>query len=286
MKNYFITQGKMLFTFTLFVVMVTACQKMDRPALGNYAQDANAPGGPLKFYAAFDGSSTNPLMNGVDSIRANFPSDNPFASITGISGKGIQGDGVKIVKYAGANDFPSTASSFTVAFWEKRNGAPQGNASFFYHLASNNGYWTGGSAMFGLFDWGTVNDSAILKLDCVDANGGDNWFQWVNNGPGNDQRVYKIMDNNWHHIAFVYDASTSTMTLYVDGKANPYTQKWGTHGGVNLDATKVNGLDIGGCRNIPTMGWGQSWDGGLDQFRLYSKALASADVASLYTNKQ
>ena len=286
MKKYFSSANKLLLIVSLVMIAATGCQKLVRPALGNYPQDANPPGGPLKFFAAFDGTTSNPLMNAVDSIRANFPSDNPFTSIAGITGKAVQGDGVKIIKYAGANDFVATASSFTVAFWEKRNGAPQGNASFFFHIPSNNGYWTGGSAMFGLFDWGTVADSAILKLDCVDASGADNWFQWVNNGPGNDQRVYKVMDNNWHHFAFVYDGTTSTMTLYVDGKANPNTQKWGSHGGVNMDATKANGLDVGGCRNIPNMGWGQSWDGALDQFRLYSKALSATEVSTLYTNKQ
>jgi hypothetical protein len=62
------------------VVLAASCQKMTRPALGNYPKDANPPGGPLKFYAAFDGTSSNALMNGVDSIRADFPSNNPLKS--------------------------------------------------------------------------------------------------------------------------------------------------------------------------------------------------------------
>ncbi len=43
--------------------------------------------GPLKFYVAFDGTTSNPLMNAVDSIRAKFPSDNPLASIDGAKRK-------------------------------------------------------------------------------------------------------------------------------------------------------------------------------------------------------
>jgi hypothetical protein len=87
-------------------------------------------------------------------------------------------------------------------------------------------------------------------------------------------------------MAFVYDATTSTMTLYVDGTANANKQTWGTHGAANMDASKITGLDIGGMRNIPNMGWGQSWDGGLDQFRLYSKALSASEVSALYVGKQ
>jgi len=256
-----------------------ACNKPERPALGNYPKDSNPPGGPLKFFAAFDGTST-PAMNGVDSIRANFPADNPFTQIDGVSGKAVEGDGIKVIKYSGPNDFASTAGSFTVAFWEKRNGAPQGNAAFVFNIASTNKYWAN-SSMFALFDWGTVDDSAIIKFDCVDVNLGDNWFQWQGN-----QRVPGIMDNQWHHIAFVYDKTTSMMTLYVDGVANPNQQGWGTHGGANMDGTKVAGFDIGGNRGIPDLGWGQSWEGGLDQFRLYGTALSAEDVQSLYSNKQ
>lgn len=263
----------------VFFVAAAGCKKLARPALGTYPVDANPPGGPLKFYVAFNGTSTNPLMNAVDSIRANFPSDNPLTSIAGISGKAIQGDGVKVVKYAGCNDFLSTAKSFTVACWEKRNGAPQGNAAFFFNVPSSNGYWAK-SSMFGLFDWGTTNDLAIIKVDVVDANMGDNWFQWQGS-----TRVSGIMDNNWHHIAFVYDAGTSVMTLYVDGVANPNTQNWGSHGSANMDASKATGFDIGGNSGIHDLGWGQSWEGGLDQFRLYSKALSAAEVSALYTGK-
>jgi hypothetical protein len=43
-------------------LIATGCKKLDRPPLGDYPKDANPPGGPLKFYAAFDGTTTNPLM--------------------------------------------------------------------------------------------------------------------------------------------------------------------------------------------------------------------------------
>ena len=137
--------------------------------------------------------------------------------------------------------------------------------------------------MMGLFDWGSNNDSAVLKLDVVDASVSDNWFQWAGT-----QAVHGIMDNQWHHLAFVYDAGSSTMTLYVDGAANPNTQTWGTHGAANMDASKVTEFDIAGNSNIPTLGWGQNWETGnsLDQFRLYATALTADQVKTLYTNKQ
>src|ERR1044071_7681160 len=105
------------------------CQKMDRPKLGDYPKDTNPPDGPLKFYTAFDGTTTNKLMNAVDSIRANFPASNPFTQIDGINGKAVKGVDQKAILYPSANDF-NNATSFTIAFWEK-NSVPTGGSPQF-----------------------------------------------------------------------------------------------------------------------------------------------------------
>src|ERR1041385_4218462 len=183
----------------LIILIGAGCKKLDRPALGDYPKDANPPGGPLKFYAAFDGTSSNSLMNAVDSIRANFPAENPLSPTAGISGKGIHGDGTKFIKYAGANDFAATATSFTVAFWEKRNGIPNGNASFVFSIPAGNKQWGDfGFSMFLLFDWGTWTPatSATVKFYMVDDNCHcDTWLTWEG---GN--KVPNLQDNNWHHM--------------------------------------------------------------------------------------
>lgn len=286
-----------LFSVLALTIVVASCQKMKYPALGNYPKDANPPGGPLKFYAAFDGKDSNVLMNAVDSIRANFPSDNPLASIPGISGMAIQGDGSSFIKYAGANDFSAHDSSFTVSFWEKRNGIPNGNASFAFTLTSANKQWGDyGFSMFALFDWGswTPATSAKIKFYVVDDNCKcDNWFAWDSSkygyGPGDTVRtdyVPNVQDNNWHHIAFVYDGTASTITLYVDGTANPAVLRWPNHGYLITNASQIQELDLGGDSNIGSQGWGMNWDGGLDQFRFYGVALTADQVKALYTNKQ
>ncbi|MBK8952275.1 MAG: hypothetical protein IPM85_08340 [Chitinophagaceae bacterium] len=108
-------------------LLLASCQKMDRPALGDYPKDANAPGGPLKFYAAFDGTTTNPLMNAVDSVRANFASDNPFTSSTGVSGKGVTGVNKKFIKYPSFNEWASS-KSISISVWYKKDGQTKNNA--------------------------------------------------------------------------------------------------------------------------------------------------------------
>ena len=287
--------GHLFFSLAL-IILVGSCQKLEKPSMGSYPKDANPPGGPLKFYAAFNGKDSNVLMNAVDSIRANFPSANPLTSIPGISGQAAQGDGTSFIKYASANDFSSHDSSFTIAFWEKRNGIPKGNAAFAFTLASSNNQWgTYGFSMFLLFDWGTWAPAtkAKIKFYMVDDNCKcDNWFTWDSTKYINGKDtvatnfVANVQDNNWHHIAFVYDGTASSLTLYVDGAANPNVLKWWNHGSLITDPSKIQELDLGGDANISNQGWGTNWDGGLDQFRFYSGALSASAIQALFNNKQ
>lgn len=269
--------------FGLVIVLAAfGCQDMDRPELGNYPVDENPPGGPLKFYVPFDDNTTDPLRFAVDNIRAKFPSDNPFTQIAGITGKGAQGPAdhnQKFIAYSKPNDWAATAKSFTVSVWEKHNGATKG-AEFIFGLPSTNGHPTGGTMML-LLEGNNTNAIAV-KFFIVDKNMGDNWFAWEGS-----QAVPGLVDNQWHHLVFVYDANTSVMTFYKDGVALP-TRNWGTHGAVNLDDSKVGGLRLGGGPGPgPDNAWtGNVWLGGLDQFRLYASALTAAEVMALYTGKE
>ncbi len=281
-KNYMKINIKIFLSLALLLVLISSCKKLDKPALGDYPKDASAPGGALKFYAAFDGTTADPLMNAVDSIRASFASSNACSSISGISGKAVLGNGSQFVKYISPNDFVGTAKNFTVAFWEKRNGMPIGEAEFPFSIASNNGHWAGTSMML-LFDHagaGATNSLAVLKFVLVDKNMNDTWLTWEGSN-----KVEGIQDNNWHHLAFVYNATSSALSLYVDGAANTNVATWSGHGDANMDASNVSGFIIGG-RPKEDLGWGRSWTGGIDQFRMYNTALSSADIAALYSGKK
>ncbi len=270
-------------------LMASSCQKMDKPGMGDYPVDANAPGGPLKFYAAFDGTSDNPLKNAVDSIRANYPSENPLAPIEGISGKGVQGESLKFVKYIKPNDWAATAESFTVSCWYKRDGQTknnEGNNGPEYLLSTravNDYNWSNGSFLFFL----EGNNTACAVKFYIQTKTGDGWLTWEN-----AESIPGLLNNQWRHIAAVYNSATSVMTLYIDGVAHGITKQWGTHGALNLDEEKIAEFRIGrGPRNDGDAdgvgGWLQSsWKGGIDQVRLYSTALTAAEINSLYTSKK
>lgn len=273
----------------LIMLMAAACQKMERPTLGDYPKDSNPPGGPLKFYTAFDGNTENTLKNAVDSIRANYPSSNPLASIDGISGKAVMGESLKYIKYVKPNDWANKSESFTVACWFKKDGQTKNNGGtngpeyLMSFRAAKDYNWSNGNFLFFM----EGNNTACAVKFYIVAKNGDAWLTWEGG-----QSIAGLLDNKWHHIAAVYNSSTSKMTLYVDGIANPNEKTWGTHGPLNLDDSKIAEFRIGrGPRNDDdgdgVGGWLQSsWKGGIDQFRLYGTALTANEVKDLFTFKK
>lgn len=271
-----------------FVVLAfTACQKMDRPALAaDYPTDANPPGGPLNFYAAFDGTTTDPRMNAVDSVRATFASDNPLQSVQGVSGMALQGENKKFVKYAKPNDWAVKAQSFTISAWYKRDGQTKNNTGtngpeYIFSFKANNGHWSGSSAL--VFIEGN-NTAAAVKTMFVDNTGKDAWFEWKDG-----DMIAGLLDNQWHHMAFVYDAATSSMTLYVDGVANPKVKTAAGFGNVDFDDSKITEFRVGAGPNnsFDSDDWlSSTFKGNIDQLRLYSTALTAAEITGLFTAKK
>jgi hypothetical protein len=284
-----------LFLFMLswiFLIAMISCQKMSRPPLGDYPQDyTTTPTTPLRFFASFD--STKPEHSQInkrfrDSI-SDYPSFFPSSDvkvIPGISGTAENGGAVV---YTNANDF-GKASSFTVAFWEK-NTVPQNDPQWLFTLPSKDG-WTNSnfSAYVEHQNAGSTSTDAVVKLIWgVDA---DQWFEFkdANKMPGN------LLNNQWHHMAFVYDQTTSKMSYYVDGVAltglpsglTDVTKDGGPRGPAAF--TNPVGFVIGGWAKQGGFGgatdsWIQPWKGGLDQFRLYNKVLSASEVAALYNSK-
>ena len=147
-------------------------------------------------------------------------------------------------------------------------------------------------AIFWLVDHdgaGSTPDSAATSLVIQ-----DNWFVTHDNErlPGH------ILNGDWHHIAITYDQTTSKISYYIDGEkatnVSDASSTWLTngapHGPVMFQDTY--GFVLGGWNKhanlgngAPTDAWIQSWQGGLDQFRLYNKALSDSEVKALYDSK-
>lgn len=256
-------------------LLAAGCKKLDRPALGDYPKDANPPGGPLKFYVAFDGTTNNPLMNAVDSIRANFPSSNPLASVAGVSGKAVQGVIDKAIKYPSANDF-KTATSCTISMWVNNSVNP--NTEFLFSLTDKD-FWHNSGA-FLLAEHATPT-KCQLKFALM-----DHWVEYI------DNFNKPLFDGQWHHLAFTYDETTSTPKVYFDGAEVPLPPgAAGNFAGLGkLDLKNASNLVLSGWNKHagldgPTDSWISAFTGKMDQFRLYNKVLSASEIQALYNSK-
>jgi hypothetical protein len=268
---------------------IASCKKLDRPALGDYPKDANPPGGPLKFFVAFNGTTTNPLMNAVDSIRANFPASNTAASVDGVSGKGYKGSETTFTQYASANDF-TKSTSFTISFWLKKTPQAAGKGTNFAFALNSKGYsWTNLKIFLEFEDAGNPStvDSAAAKFYLLDQ-----WFEFIGT-----KKMKNVLNGSWHHLAFTYNEATSVLTTYIDGAVpanlpagfGNVTNGANPRGKLDLISGKdITGFTVGGpgttAHDANT--WMNNFDGQLDQFRMYGTVLSQAEITALFTNKQ
>ncbi len=272
LKNY-------ITTIIAFAIVVGSCNKPEHPALGDYPKDTNPPGGPLKFYAAFDGSA-------VDSIRANFGVLNNASFGTGVSDSAVQLDGSKngYVSFPSANDF-GQATSFTISFWmnitlaQKDNNHAVGILAF----ANSKNFW-GNATFYADNNAKSPSDSMDLKMHFNAANNGDNW----NFAGYNFSHAWpKMYDGNWHMVTFTYDSASATGTVYRDGVQ--FDQKTGQ----SIAFENTSQLIVGGFQEAAGIKdtyanntWMAGFPGKIDNVRLYGVALSASDVAALYNNKQ
>jgi hypothetical protein len=93
---------------TVLLVVITSCQKMERPALGDYPKDPTPqPPGPLKFYTAFEATPVD-SQQGVYGIQLNTTYEE------GVNGQAYKGSPDSYIKFGSANDF-ANSTSFTVS---------------------------------------------------------------------------------------------------------------------------------------------------------------------------
>jgi hypothetical protein len=267
-------------------VAITGCQKIVHPALGTYPMDTNPPGGPVKFYTAYDGIN-------ADSIRAVFANTDSATSYTnGINGKAVQFNPVlassgadsvySFLVYPNANDF-ANSTSFTVSFWMKIALSQKDpvNADGIIALSSTTNFW--GNITIFADHFSDVTDSMQLKFHF--ANGpGDNWDFAGYTGTSMWPSMY---DNTWHQVVFVYDAPSQTATLYRDGVQ--FDKKTGET--ILFDGNAAS-LVVGGFQQAAGIGgdysgngWMSGFPGAIDNIQLIGEAYSAAQVAASYSSK-
>ena len=80
---------------------------------------------------------------------------------------------------------------------------------------------------------------------------------------------------NWIHVCSVFDSTTQTINLYINGVLH-YTQMVG----YNFISINNENLYLGSHRPLWTTGW--TWNGKLDDIGIWNRALDSCEVKDLY----
>ena len=269
--------NKMASLLLLSAVLVTACQKFDRPALGDYKKDPAGAGGDLKLYMAFDGTE-------VDSIRAMFGTPKNVTYVDGgVSGKALKGASNGWIEYPS----PSLANgvkTFSVSVWIKTE-KHDGGAQNVFMIPNSGDFW---GNMFMLIEGNNspTDNSMLIKFHFCG--------QWVEFTGANR---FPNMYGDWKHIVFTYDPGTSKFTSYLNGAklnmpASITDRKSGGNPlGSNFNYNNVSKFVIGGFQqHLGISGSPETWmlpyTGLLDQFRIYGKVLSDAEVAELYTTRK
>ncbi|MBA2500524.1 MAG: LamG domain-containing protein [Chitinophagaceae bacterium] len=270
----------LILTFGLFL---PACQKLDRPALGELILDPPPP--PLtildsKSYWHFneDTRDTGELRLSTSATSISF-----VPGVTEGSAAQVGAGGYMVVR--NVPDALKSPGSFSIAFWMNGVGPVQGGAQGLFAISKSTEFWGNFEVFLENLDNGS---EALIKIHMYNAG--------VASGNGEEWTEVKIPGalNKWTHLAMTYSAATSELTVYADGQPTTVNKK--VLGGGNygpLVWENVTGLVLGSFafQVSPTLanhgaeGWAKSFNGALDQFRIFTKALTPAEVANLHTNK-
>jgi hypothetical protein len=288
-----------LASLVVFGGVITACQKLHRPELGEILRDPDPPPyNALKSYWQFENNAND---EGESKLTATTKNITYVAGVSGQAAK-IGADGYVLLKVFGdtvkyPNEFTSLPAdtlanlgSYTLSFWMNGVGPVQGGAQGVFAISHKTEFW-GNLEIFLENHLNATDPSEVfLKVHMFNAGvASGNGEQW------NELKIPGVL-NKWSHIAITYDASNSQFSIYANGQVAPSHNKKGLAGG-NYGKIKFkdfNGMVLGSFafQTTPSLtnhgpeSWAKSFNGALDQFRLYNRALTSAEVTELYTTKK
>jgi Concanavalin A-like lectin/glucanases superfamily len=275
-------------------IAITSCQKLKRPELKELLLDPPPPAySDLKSLWSFENNLTDAGENKLN------PTSKAITYVAGITGQAAKigtggyvllvGTGDTVTYPNGFKGIPADTlknlGSYTLSFWMNGVGPVVGGAQGLFSISNKNEFW----GNLDLFLENNDNGAeAFLKIHMFNAG--------VASGNGEEWNELKIAGalNKWSHIAITYDALTSKLSVYYDGAPTVINNK--VLGGGNYGKIKFNnfnGMVLGTYQfqTDPTLtnhgpeSWARSFNGALDQFRLYNRALSPTEITGLFTSK-
>lgn len=271
----------------IFGMIITSCQKLDRPELKELILDPPPP--PLtilnsKSYWHFDGNARDTGEYRLETTTKN------VSFVSGVTeGQAAQIGADGYLSISSVNDGLKAPGSFTVAFWMNGAAGPvQGGAQGLFAISNSTQFWGNFEIFLENYNDPADANAVFMKMHLLNANvtgGGEEWIQ-------DDNVKIKNVLGKWTHIAITYNAASSTFSVYKDGTlATSKVLGGGSYGDLKFD--NVTGMVLGSFafQTTPSFTnhgpepWAKSFNGALDQFRIFTVALSAAEVNNLFTNK-
>ena len=215
----------------------------------------------LDGYWTFDEMSGGILHDssghGYNGTVVNFPAGQGNWT-SGQTGGALQFGGPSTHQYVRVPNFAMPTTSMTLTTWVWANSTPN-----WATIAANwNGAW-------GAFNYATFGSTPNMSLYAADANvqGGINVDYGVSSA--------SLTLNRWHFMAFVANGLTDTVTFMQDGVA---TGSFHYDGQLLASSSQLN---IGDDPSDTSPGQG-NWDGKIDDLAIWTRALDSQELASIY----
>lgn len=258
----------------------------DPPPIGAYTNSDEVAASELVAHFPFEGNP-NDVKGGV--TGGTLTGSASFVA-AGRKGQAYQGANNSFIAYNTAGPLASLAS-YTVSMWINTQKHDGGAQSVFTVPKGDGSFW---GNFFMLIEGAGASENRMLVKVHMEKNSTPpvpNVEHWLEtNG---DLRL-NDMYGGWRHIAFTYNAATSTFTMYANGNLVPFpeaTTKREAATGQPLGALAfkdANRFIIGGFQNhlgAPFNGlepWMLTYTGRLDEFRVYKSALSAQDLNAVF----
>lgn len=282
---------------------IIACSDDDSeslPPIGGYNNADEVAATDLVAYWPLNG-------NGTESKSSTNPSSTVATSyVTGVKGQAASFS-AGYMAYPEIAALSSTTGSASISCWAKISNTKlmvggESNISPLFSL-SRSGQVFGNLNVIGETHGLTTSDTIQLKgifrikeADGVSEFGGDavnmtkmeQWMIDANANGENHQAFANKIGGQWAHVVYVFDGAAGANKLYVNGVKISNPQWEVRNGGAPkmLNHFTPTRAIIGAMETVVdgtnTDTWNKALTGGIDEVRVYKKALSPSEIGSLY----
>lgn len=262
------------------LTLLAACTKSDYsddfsastpPPIGNYSNSDEVAPGSLVAKWSFDGSLTE--------SKQNLTGTGTGSSFTGgLKGQALMGADRSYVVYPSAGTLGGL-KSFTISFWMKPSQQFAGGATQLFQIENTGDFWSNLTVYFEPPDAGNTRFRIQMHKEGVTWN---NAFIEAKLPDAN------ALTSTWTHIVATYDGATSTYKAFQNSvkafETQPQSGPTGPGLG-DLNFITPGRIIFGTWKQkigAPGDSWMQDYKGGLDEFRIYNKALTESEISALY----